>query len=47
MDSILDSLTWDDNASAARRPRSLRAVWFKRALVLLAAVATLGVLLAG
>lgn len=46
MDSILDSLTWDEHPTALNRPRSQGAVWLKRVLVLLAAVATLGVLLA-
>lgn len=44
MDSILDSLTWEDGLPQGRVRRS-RHVWLKRVLVLLAAVAALGVLL--
>jgi hypothetical protein len=46
MDSILDSLTWaDEELEPGSRPRRSRHVWLKRLLVLLAAVAALGVLM--
>lgn len=45
MDSILDSVTWDDAAQAGGKARRPRRVWLKRALFLVCAVAALGVLL--
>jgi len=45
MDSMLDSLTWADEPQPGRPTRRAGQVWLKRVLVLLAAVAALGVLL--
>lgn len=45
MDSMLDSLTWADEPQPGRSVRRAGQVWLKRVLVLLAAVAALGVLL--
>jgi hypothetical protein len=45
MDSILDSVTWDDEAHPGGKARRPRKIWLKRALFLLCAVAALGVLL--
>lgn len=45
MDSILDSVTWEDDAHRRVEPRRSRSIWFKRALLLLCTVAALGVLL--
>lgn len=45
MDSILDSLTGEENVSPGRKTGHSRHIWLKRIFVLLAAVATLGVLL--
>ncbi|MDP1740627.1 MAG: hypothetical protein Q8M51_11925 [Polaromonas sp.] len=46
MDSILDSVTWADEAQPAGKPRPAVRVWLKRGLLLLCTVAALGVLLA-
>ena len=45
MDSILDSVTWEDGAHLPAEPRRARKIWLKRALLLLCTVAALGVLL--
>ncbi len=46
MDSILDSVTWVDEAHPAGKARRAGWVWLRRALLLLCTVAALGVLLA-
>lgn len=46
MDSILDSVTWVDEAHPAGKPRPAGWVWLKRGLLLLCTVAALGILLA-
>ncbi|HYW57177.1 MAG TPA: hypothetical protein VE934_09460 [Polaromonas sp.] len=45
MDSILDSVSWEDGASPSTQPRRSRSIWLKRGLLLLCTVAALGVLL--
>ncbi len=45
MDSILDSVSWEDADHRRTEPRRSRRIWFKRALLLLCTVAALGVLL--
>lgn len=45
MDSILDSVSWEDGAYPRTAPRRPRSIWLKRALLLLCTVAALGVLL--
>jgi hypothetical protein len=46
MDSLLDSLTWEEEASPERKARRARKAWLTRAVLAVAALFVLAVVLA-